>query len=209
MDPCSGNGIDHILGNPRNSRATDDQQEIKRAYRKKALLHHSDRGGRHEDMVRVNLAYEVLSDPENRRRYRSFIQQRAAEQRRRANSGAQGTDRKSDAQQPAGSSAQRNQAGAPQANRCSPPPAGPTPWKAFWIRVEGVVVGLVVATVALFPGFFFSFLIFVFVGVFVPWISPGETMTPCVLGALFYAAWAFVGTYAEATQSLRDDEPSD
>ena len=46
-----------VLGIPEN---TDDERVIKSAYRKMALRHHSDRGGRDADMVKVNRAYEVL-----------------------------------------------------------------------------------------------------------------------------------------------------
>lgn len=47
------------------------QEVIKRAYRTivKLLQAHPDLGGRHEDAVLVNQAYEVLSDPELRRAY--------------------------------------------------------------------------------------------------------------------------------------------
>jgi hypothetical protein len=43
--------------------------EIRSAYRQQALKHHPDRGGSNEQMVRVNLAFEILSDPDSRRRY--------------------------------------------------------------------------------------------------------------------------------------------
>ena len=43
--------------------------EIKAAYRKKALLFHPDRGGSHAQMVRINEAWEVLSNPELRSQY--------------------------------------------------------------------------------------------------------------------------------------------
>ncbi len=42
---------------------------IKRAYREKALRFHPDRGGSHEQMLRINEAFEVLSDPSMRRQY--------------------------------------------------------------------------------------------------------------------------------------------
>ncbi len=43
--------------------------EIKRAYRLRAVKCHPDRGGTHEEMVLVNLAWEYLSDPMSRQRY--------------------------------------------------------------------------------------------------------------------------------------------
>ena len=48
--------------------------EIKRAYRKLAREHHPDcRGGcRSEEFLRIQEAYEVLSDPGRRRRYHRF-----------------------------------------------------------------------------------------------------------------------------------------
>lgn len=49
--------------------ATSD--EIKKAYRAKASQHHPDKGGKHEDFVVVQKAYEILSDPEKRERYDS------------------------------------------------------------------------------------------------------------------------------------------
>jgi hypothetical protein len=49
--------------------ATSDLETIKRAFRQKAKVCHPDRGGSHEQMVAVLEAWEVLSDPEKRRRY--------------------------------------------------------------------------------------------------------------------------------------------
>lgn len=46
------------------------QDEIKRAFRKKAGRHHPDKkGGQHDDMAEVNAAYLVLKSPERRARY--------------------------------------------------------------------------------------------------------------------------------------------
>ena len=51
-----------------NRDATAD--EIKKAYRRKASKAHSDRGGgSDEQMAKINVAYEVLSDPERRQNY--------------------------------------------------------------------------------------------------------------------------------------------
>ena len=60
-----------LLGVSRD--ATDD--EIKRAYRAKAREHHPDvsqDGGSAEHIKEINLAYEVLKDPERRARYDRF-----------------------------------------------------------------------------------------------------------------------------------------
>jgi curved DNA-binding protein CbpA len=43
--------------------------EIQRAYRRKALLCHPDRGGTHSQMHRLNRAYALLTDPAARRDY--------------------------------------------------------------------------------------------------------------------------------------------
>ena len=44
-------------------------EEVKAAYRRKALRHHPDRGGSHAEMVAINEAWEVLSDPTLRGEY--------------------------------------------------------------------------------------------------------------------------------------------
>ena len=48
---------------------TATQEEIKKAYRKKALVSHPDKGGDPETFKKVNSAYEILSDPEKRELY--------------------------------------------------------------------------------------------------------------------------------------------
>lgn len=50
--------------------ATDD--EIKKAYRKQALKHHPDRGGKDVEFKKINEAYQVLSDPQKRAGYDQF-----------------------------------------------------------------------------------------------------------------------------------------
>lgn len=46
------------------------EEEIKDAYRRKSMIHHPDReGGDEETFKQVKAAYEVLSDPERRKRY--------------------------------------------------------------------------------------------------------------------------------------------
>jgi molecular chaperone DnaJ len=46
--------------------------EIKKAFRKHAIEHHPDRGGNEEKFKEVNEAYEVLSNPDKRKRYDQF-----------------------------------------------------------------------------------------------------------------------------------------
>jgi len=54
------------LGVPRDA----TPQELKQAYRRKAMRTHPDRhGGSKEDFSRLRLAYTVLSDPERRQKY--------------------------------------------------------------------------------------------------------------------------------------------
>ena len=66
--------------------------EIKSAYRKKALTCHPDRGGSHEAMVKVNEAWEVLSNTKLRKQYDDLLKQDAevdqefADARKRAES---------------------------------------------------------------------------------------------------------------------------
>lgn len=45
------------------------QDEIRRAYRRRARVCHPDKGGDPDDWERLSLAYETLSDPERRARY--------------------------------------------------------------------------------------------------------------------------------------------
>ncbi len=48
------------------------QDEIKRAYRKLALMYHPDKGGDQEKFKKVNEAYQILSDPQKRSQYDQF-----------------------------------------------------------------------------------------------------------------------------------------
>jgi curved DNA-binding protein CbpA len=44
-------------------------EQIKEAYRRKAMEAHPDRGGSTDDMARINAAYDTLSDPKRRAMY--------------------------------------------------------------------------------------------------------------------------------------------
>ena len=46
-----------------------NKQEIKLAYRKLASKHHPDKGGDQEQFKRIQGAYSVLSDPDQRAQY--------------------------------------------------------------------------------------------------------------------------------------------
>jgi formylglycine-generating enzyme required for sulfatase activity len=54
-----------ILGIPPNAKI----DIIKKAYREKALRYHPDRGGTHEQMLLINEAWAILSDPARRKLY--------------------------------------------------------------------------------------------------------------------------------------------
>lgn len=55
----------NTLGVPR----TATQEEIKKAYRKLAMLHHPDRGGDQNKFTEIQKAYSVLSDPDKKAQY--------------------------------------------------------------------------------------------------------------------------------------------
>mmetsp|Transcript_29257 Transcript_29257/g.44251 ORF Transcript_29257/g.44251 Transcript_29257/m.44251 type:complete len:403 (-) Transcript_29257:114-1322(-) len=46
-----------------------DAKDIKKAYRKLAVVHHPDKGGNEHQFKEINAAYEILSDPEKRNVY--------------------------------------------------------------------------------------------------------------------------------------------
>jgi DnaJ-class molecular chaperone len=62
------NKLYDVLGVGRQS----TNSEIKKAYRKKAMLNHPDRGGNEEDFKVLVEAYEILSNPEKRSNYDKF-----------------------------------------------------------------------------------------------------------------------------------------
>jgi curved DNA-binding protein len=54
-----------ILGVTRNA----SPQDIKKAYKKASMIHHPDRGGNQDEFVKVQQAYEVLSNSDKRNAY--------------------------------------------------------------------------------------------------------------------------------------------
>jgi len=58
---------------------TATAKEIKAAHRRLAKEHHPDKGGEHNNFVRVQKAYEVLSDPFRRKHYDQFGADRQTE----------------------------------------------------------------------------------------------------------------------------------
>lgn len=51
---------------------TASQDEIRKAFRKAALVNHPDKGGDPEKFKEINIANEVLSDPEKRDMYDKY-----------------------------------------------------------------------------------------------------------------------------------------
>lgn len=51
---------------------TASQDEIRKAFRKKALKEHPDKGGDPEKFKELSVAYEVLGDPEKREMYDKY-----------------------------------------------------------------------------------------------------------------------------------------
>ena len=49
------------------------EDEIKKAFKKLAMIHHPDKGGDADKYRLVNLAYQVLKDPENRKKYNDAL----------------------------------------------------------------------------------------------------------------------------------------
>ena len=71
--PQGGGGQQHTEYYDRlgvSSDATED--EIKKAFRKKAMEHHPDRGGDIEKFKEIKAAYEILSDEQKRQQYDQF-----------------------------------------------------------------------------------------------------------------------------------------
>ena len=54
-----------VLGINKNA----SQEEVRKAYKKKSMQHHPDRGGDEEEFKRVNEAYQTLGDEQKRRMY--------------------------------------------------------------------------------------------------------------------------------------------
>ena len=48
---------------------TASEQDIRKAYKKKSMQHHPDRGGNEEEFKKVNEAYSTLKDPQKRQQY--------------------------------------------------------------------------------------------------------------------------------------------
>lgn len=77
----------HELGLGQEAGAAPTDDDIRHAYRRRAMKAHPDRGGSDEEMQRVTAAYELLTDPERRKRFdetgatddRAPVQERAFE----------------------------------------------------------------------------------------------------------------------------------
>ena len=54
-----------ILGVDKNA----NEKDIKKAYRRQAVIHHPDKGGDPEKFKEVTKAFETLSDPNKRKNY--------------------------------------------------------------------------------------------------------------------------------------------
>ena len=52
---------------------TATQDEIKKAYRKKAVEHHPDKGGDEQVFKKISEAYDTVGDESKRRQYLSLI----------------------------------------------------------------------------------------------------------------------------------------
>jgi len=86
LDLGSNFDIEGMRGGPREKKEVDNKKfyeligvpqtastdEIKKAFRKKALKEHPDKGGDPEKFKEITVAYEVLSDPEKRELYDKY-----------------------------------------------------------------------------------------------------------------------------------------
>ena len=77
QDPIYAQSLE-VLGLPRGARA----EQIKKAYRKKALRMHPDKGGDPEEFKKLNAAFDYLKGGRRRRRRRRTARRRRAARRR-------------------------------------------------------------------------------------------------------------------------------
>lgn len=183
-----------VLGIPEN---TDDERVIKSAYRKMALRHHSDRGGRDADMVKVNRAYEVLRDRASRQRYREVVERRAAERQGRYESDSEGTYQFRYAAT-AENAARPPRSAAPSRPRHaggSAPDLGPL--DVIVDRVARIVVSLVAGVGYFALGFLYSIFVFSLLSEWVWWLSPDVSWIPCWVCALLYVGYRMVAATNE------------
>ena len=61
-----------VLGVPKEATLA----QIKKAYARKAKVHHPDKGGDHDAFIQVKRSYEILGDPERRARYDRYGDER-------------------------------------------------------------------------------------------------------------------------------------
>lgn len=64
------------LGVPKDA----SPEDIKKAYRAKAMEHHPDRGGSTADFQRIQMAYDTLSDPDKRAQYDAYGEQQPGQE---------------------------------------------------------------------------------------------------------------------------------
>lgn len=67
-EPADTEALYEVLGIDKSA----DANQIKKAYRKKAMKHHPDKGGDEETFKKITKAYEILSDPKKRELYNKY-----------------------------------------------------------------------------------------------------------------------------------------